>query len=92
MRTRRSRTILNAQKFMSQLLYEASGGRIGKPVEGKEGIGDKIEWKDKRALLDTMLKMYQLEEKLKPEDEESGLGLARGLLHETGGGNVVGTN
>ncbi len=79
---RRSRTILNAQKFMQQLLYEASGGSIGKSPEKKDGVGEGIEWKDKRALLDTILKMYQLEEKLKPEDEDDmGLDYLRGQLH-----------
>ena len=75
-----------AEVFALSLLFEASGGSIGRVPKVQEGNTVKapdMAFSDKRALLDSMTKLITLSHKVDPveEEETDGLSAARERLH-----------
>lgn len=84
---RQSGMLHNAQKYTEYLLYEATGGSIGKQLKSKESgevIENNLTFPEKRALLESMLKLAALENKLAPEEEDSALDHIRRELNGSG--------
>lgn len=59
---RKSQVINDAKKYYKLLLYEASGGALGSKPEG-EGKKSDATFAEKRGLLDSLIKIAQLEAK-----------------------------
>lgn len=74
MAKKRSQALIKAKKLMDSLMDSAMNN-------------PDIDFREKRGLLDTMLKFYQLEEKFKEDTDEAGLSeLQRKLHSDLGGG------
>jgi hypothetical protein len=58
----------HTEKFAVQLLYEATGGTIGK--SGPQNI-DGMQFSDKRALLDSLTRLLAIKHRIDPEEEKS---------------------
>lgn len=69
MSKRRHTTLTTARKYSDFLLYQATGGSMGKEFLKKEGFEDTTDFGDKRGLLDSLIKIAQLESKNKEGDE-----------------------
>ena len=68
------KSLRNAEKLSELLLYEASGGNLGtKPAE--TGVSQTTTFGEKRAFLDSLVKIAALKSKEAPEIEKSGLEL-----------------
>lgn len=84
-RKHRDRLLLASEALAMSLLFDATEGRMGKaPNPLKEGIiaPPPIEFKDKRALLDSITKLMQLKHTVDPEEEpEDGLSSYRERLN-----------
>lgn len=79
----KNKTLTDSQKYYQLLLYEASGGVLGaKPVEEQKPTN--MTFAEKRGLLDSIIKVAQLEDKANEGEEgPSGLDLIRkGLANE----------
>jgi hypothetical protein len=69
MARKRNASLEKVKKYSDFLLYEATGGTMGKPLERKADIPNDIEFSDKRSLLESLLKIAQLEAKDKEEND-----------------------
>lgn len=79
--SRKPLNLLNlSEKFAISLLSEATSGTLG-PKKSKVVAETKIDFKDRRALLDTITKLLMAKNKLDPEDQ-SGLDNFRGILND----------
>lgn len=69
MAKRKKSTLPDAQKFAQLLLYQATGGSMGKAPENQsqENIAT---FGEKKALLDTLLRVVEMERKDLVENEE----------------------
>lgn len=83
------------ERFAANLLYEATGGSIGvKPRAPKVVAATDATSKppptlqEKRAILDSLIKLKALDEKYR-DDDDSGSGLAAMKRQLNGSGNVV---
>ena len=87
-----SRALKDAQQFYRLLLYQASGGTIGKAPE-KKMPNDSITFGEKRALLDSIVKISEIERKSESDKEPvSGLDLIRKNLDASGKNGSRGDN
>lgn len=94
MSQRRKSTLAKARKYSDFLLYQATGGSMGKEFVAKEGFEDKTDFGDKRGLLDSLIKIAQLESKDKADEEpESQFDrIQRGVNGSKIAGNTDGTD
>lgn len=72
MARKKNSALEKAKKYSDFLLYTATGGTMGKPFVRKENIPDEMDFADKRSLLESLLKIAQLEAKDKSEDDGEG--------------------
>jgi hypothetical protein len=77
-----------AEEFAISLLYEASGGKIGK-VKSAEKSEYNMSFHDRRALLDSMTKLMALKHKIEPEEEEDGIASYREQLNGQHGTEIA---
>lgn len=84
MAKRRSKdTLVLARKYSELLLYESTGGTMGKPPSEVPN-GNTLTFGEKRGLLDSLIKIATLEQRFQPETEESGFDLIRkGFGHDS---------
>jgi hypothetical protein len=82
---RRSRGLAGlANAFAASLLFEASGGKVGRGRTPSEGDPENpVSFKDRRALLDSVTKLLAAQPEAK-DDEEDGIASFREAL---GGGD-----
>lgn len=74
---RKPQTLSDAKKYYKQLLYEASGGNLGSRPEA-EIKNTSMTFAEKRGLLDSIIKIAQMEAKSAGDEEEpSGLELIK---------------
>ena len=91
MRKRRHRNLLalGAEQMALALMFEASGGTIGKirtPKEGQAKMEINVSFQDRRALLDSVVKLIEKQHKMSPEDQEpDGIQTYKEMLNGTGG-------
>jgi hypothetical protein len=78
---RKSQVLNDAKKYYKLLLYEASGGTLGSAPEGVMK-GTNATFSEKRGLLDSIIKVAQLEDKANEgDDQPSGLDMIRKQLN-----------
>ena len=76
-----------AEEFAISLLFEASGGKIGRVravKEGAEVVDSQVSFRDRRALLDSMTKLLSAQD-APEEDDEDGIADFRERLNEPSG-------
>jgi len=90
---RRKNLIKEAERYSQFLLFEATGGAMGraplrsKSKDAEKDDGFKIDFQTKRALLDSMIKLASVRSKVDPEDDdEDGIESYRELLRDDGSG------
>lgn len=63
--------------LVDELLYEATEGRVGKkPKKSEDPDFTPMEFKEKKAVLDSALKFTALQNKIDPEDDTENDGIA----------------
>lgn len=60
-----------AKQYSDILLYEATGGTMGKPLSIDAAPREGMTFAEKRGLLDSLVKIAILDHKVNPEEEES---------------------
>ena len=81
-RNRKPQTLSDAKKLYKYLLWHASGGNMGTEPEIKQE-NDSFTFAEKRGLLDSIIKIAQLEAKTSEGEEEvSGLELIQRQLND----------
>lgn len=83
-----------AEAFAASLLWEASGGSIGKgkpSVEKQEGMPE-VSFRDRRALLDSITKLLSSQGPPTEEDDEDGIDSFRERLNGRSGEIERGTD
>ncbi|MGB6501650.1 MAG: hypothetical protein WBG19_09710 [Thermoplasmata archaeon] len=92
---RKQNMLRQAERYSQYLLWEATGGAMGKePVRAKAAKEGEfaLDFQTKRALLDSMIKLIGIKSKVEPEDqEEDGIETYRELLRDTTGSNTNGS-
>lgn len=82
---RRRNIVKDAERYSQYLLYEATGGAMGRePPKSKNGNPDpefKVDFNTKRALLDSLIKLATIKNKVDPADEEDGIETYREMLN-----------
>jgi len=69
---RNTKDALKKAKFYSDiLLFEATGGSMGKPLAEDAKPPEGMTFAEKRGLLDSLIRIAGLDHKVNPEDEES---------------------
>jgi len=77
----KNKTLTDAQKYYQLLLYEASGGVLG-AEPAKEQKLTNMTFAEKRGLLDSIIKVSQLEDKANEDEEQpSGMDIIRKQLN-----------
>lgn len=77
----KNKTLNDAQKYYQLLLYEASGGILGVEPDKKQKQTNAT-FAEKRGLLDTIIKVAQLEDKSNEDVEQpSGMDIIRRQLN-----------
>lgn len=74
-----------ADAFAMALIWEASGGTVGRePVkkEGQEPVENPVSFRDRRALLDSVTKLLAGEPPPTDDDEEDGIASFRERLND----------
>lgn len=89
-RKRRDYLALGAEQMALALLFEASGGTIGKiraPKEGEEKKEINVSFQDRRALLDSVVKLMAKRHDMAPDepDEPDGIQNYKDILNGIGG-------
>lgn len=87
-RRKRDRLSFAAEELALALLFDASGGSIGRAKPPKDGIAKEINvsFQDRRALLDSVVKLIEKRHKMSPEEEEpDGIQTYKEMLNGTGG-------
>lgn len=83
-RSKKPQTLIDAKKYYKLLLYEASAGNLGTKPE-YDTKNETMTFSEKRGLLDSIIKISQLEVKSSENDEvESGFDLIRSQLNGSG--------
>lgn len=92
MAKRRSRkdSLTSARKYAEILLYEASGGSMGKAPDSLKTT--EMTFGEKRGLLDSLIKIATLEHKVTPESDESGFDIIKKGLSNASAENGSGRN
>ena len=89
---RKRNMLREAEKYAQFLLWEATGGSMGRePVKGKDKKEDefKVDFGTKRALLDSMIKLIGIKQKVDPEEEdEDGIASYKELLNAGSGESI----
>jgi hypothetical protein len=82
---RKRNLIREAERYSQFLLFEATGGAMGRePVRGKSAKEGEfpIDFQTKRALLDSLIKLASVKAKVSPEDEdEDGIAAYKEMLN-----------
>lgn len=60
-----------AKQYSDILLYEATGGTMGAPLDAEALPREGMTFAEKRGLLDSLVKIAILDHKVNPEEEES---------------------
>lgn len=64
-------TLKKAKLYSDILLFEATGGTMGTPLESGSKTPEGITFAEKRGLLDSLYRIAGLDHKVNPEEEES---------------------
>lgn len=89
-RRRSDRLSSAAEQLALALLFEATNGKLGRDRPLPEGTEKKeinVSFQDRRALLDSIVKLIEKRHKMKPEDDEpDGIAQYRSALNGSLGG------
>ena len=75
----------SAETFALSLLYEASGGKLGKGTLSEKGEENQLSFRDRRALLDSVTKLLGAQRDPE-EDENTGVNALREKLRDGNSG------
>lgn len=81
---------LAAEKFAFLLLSEATDGKIG-GTKDPSASKNSIDFKDRRALLDTITKLLKEKNAREPEDDTSSLGKFKEMMDDAEHGGETGS-
>jgi hypothetical protein len=88
-RKKRDRLSFAAEQLALALLFDASGGTIGKAPVSKEGqpkVEINVSFTNRRALLDSVVKLIAKRHDMSPDEEpEDGIQSMKEMLNGTGG-------
>lgn len=87
-RKKRDRLNFAAEELALALLFDATGGTVGKQRIPKDGVVRevKVSFQDRRALLDSIVKLIEKRHKMNPEEEEvDGIEAYKDMLNGTSG-------
>ncbi len=85
--TKKRNLLSQSERYAEYLLFEATGGTMGREPKKTEEVNSNVstlDFNDKRAFLDTLIKLVSIKNKVDPEDESSGIEDFKEMLNGSG--------